>query len=99
LTPGLLALAPGLKLTGGKAVVPLLHVVLLARDVFAGQAPVAVAAAAVPSPLLYAAAAVALAARVFGAEAVLYGDGGQWSDLVRRPPRPRPAATASVAAL
>src|SRR5262249_14347403 len=99
LTPGLLALAPGLKLTGGKAVAPLLNVVLLARDVFEGQATVGMAAAVVASTLLYAAAAVALAARVFGAEAVLYGDGGQWSDLVRRPSQRRPAATASGALL
>ncbi|MFO0807440.1 MAG: ABC transporter permease subunit/CPBP intramembrane protease [Gemmataceae bacterium] len=99
LTPGLLALAPGLKMTTGKAVVPLLNVVLLARDVFDGQATLGLAAAVVASTLLYATAAVAIAARVFGAEAVLYGDGGQWSDLVRRPSHPRPAASASGALL
>lgn len=99
LTPGLLALAPGLRLTGGKTVIPLLNVVLLARDVFDGTATAGAAAAVVASTLLYAAAAVALAARVFGAEAVLYGDGGQWSDLVRRPQQPRPVATASGALL
>jgi membrane protease YdiL (CAAX protease family) len=49
--------------------------------------------AVVLSTLLYATAALALAARIFGAEAVLYSEQGGWSDLFRRPSEPRPVAS------
>jgi ABC-2 type transport system permease protein/sodium transport system permease protein len=99
LTPGLAALLPGLRLAGGLSVTPLLNVVLLGRDLLEGQARAAAAAAVVGSTLLYAAAAIALAARVFGAEAVLYSDSGGWGDLFRRPSEPSEAATPGGALL
>ncbi|HKB41134.1 MAG TPA: ABC transporter permease subunit, partial [Gemmataceae bacterium] len=97
LTPGMLSLMPGLKLEGPMRVVPLLNIVLLTRDIFAGEATAAGAALVVLSTLVYAAAAIALAARIFGAEAVLYNEQGSWSDLFRRPVRERSIATVSSA--
>ncbi len=99
LMPGMLSLLPNVQLRGPLLVAPLLNVVLLARDLFDGTAQAVPAAVVVLTTLLYALAAVALAARVFGAEAVLYSQQGSWSDLFRRPRQPRPAPTPSAALL
>jgi ABC-2 type transport system permease protein/sodium transport system permease protein len=93
LTPGMLAMKSDLKLTGLLPVAPLINIVLLARDLFENQAELATAAVVVLSTLLYALAALAIAARVFGAEGVLYNEQSSWSDLFRRPPEPRRVAT------
>jgi sodium transport system permease protein len=93
LAPGILSLVPGVKLSGLLTVTPLVNMVLLARDLFEGQAQAGLAAVVVLSTLLYALAALAAAARLFGAEAVLYSDQSGWSDLLRRPAEPRPAPT------
>jgi ABC-type Na+ efflux pump permease subunit len=97
LMPGMLSLIPGLRLNVPLAVTPLLNIVLLARDLFEGTADPGLAAVVVLTTLLYALAAVALAARVFGAEAVLYSQHRGWSDLFRRPRRPRPVPAPSAA--
>lgn len=89
MTPGMVGLIPGVELGGVLAVVPLLNVVLLARDLIAGHAAAATAAIVVLSTALYALAALSLAARVFGAEAVLYSQSSSWSDLLHRPRVPR----------
>ncbi len=99
LAPGLLGMMPGLELTGLNAVTPLLNIVLLARDLFGGKAEAGMAAVVVFSTLGYAVAALSVAARFFGAEAVLYSEQSGWSDLFRRPARPRPAPTPSGAML
>jgi len=70
LAPGFAALMPGLALTPTLAAVPLLNVVLLARDALNNQADPALAGVVVVLTLIYAGIALALAARVFGAEAV-----------------------------
>jgi sodium transport system permease protein len=103
----LLSLAPGLvgmllprdSLTGLYAVTPLLNIVLLARDLLGGRAEVASALIVVFSTLVYALAALAGAARIFGAESVLYSEHGAWADMVRRPAQPRVAATPAGALL
>jgi ABC-2 type transport system permease protein/sodium transport system permease protein len=92
LLPGMMALFPGLGLNGPLAVVPLLNIVLLARDLLGGVAGAAAAGIVVATTLLYALAAVALAARIFGTEAVLTSEVSGWGDLVSRPKRSRPAA-------
>jgi ABC-2 type transport system permease protein/sodium transport system permease protein len=99
LAPGIAGMMPGLKLTGLYAVTPLLNVVLLARDLFAGHAEVAGALVVIFSTLMYALAALACAARIFGAESVLFSEQGAWGDLARRPARPRDAATPTGALL
>jgi ABC-2 type transport system permease protein/sodium transport system permease protein len=99
LLPGMIGLVPGLHLEGPLAVVPLINIVLLARDLLQGTADPAAAAVVVLTTVLYAVAAIAVATRTFGAEAVLYAQQGGWSELFRRPNRPRAAATAFGALL
>jgi ABC-2 type transport system permease protein/sodium transport system permease protein len=95
LAPGLIGMLPGLSLSGPLAIVPLLNIVLLARDMLdpARSVDPAAAATVVVSTLLYALAALSLAAHIFGAEGVLYSEQGNWSDLFRRPAQPRRVAT------
>jgi ABC-2 type transport system permease protein/sodium transport system permease protein len=85
LMPGVLSLIPGLDLEGPLAIAPLINVALLTRDLLEGSAKTLIAVVVVSSTLLYALAALALAARVFAAEAVLYDQSGGWTDLFRRP--------------
>jgi ABC-2 type transport system permease protein/sodium transport system permease protein len=85
LGPGVLAMMPGLRLRAELAVLPLVNIVLLARDLFNGEADRLLAVVVVATTLLYALAALSLAARVFGAESVLYSEQSGWSDLLRRP--------------
>jgi ABC-2 type transport system permease protein/sodium transport system permease protein len=99
LTPGVLGLMPGLHLDGPLAVVPLLNIVLLTRDLLEGTAWWGSAVVVVTTTLFYALAAVGLAARVFGTEAVLSSEQSGWGDVLRRPDEPRPAATIPAALL
>jgi ABC-2 type transport system permease protein/sodium transport system permease protein len=84
LVPGIAGILPGLQLTGPLAVVPLLNIVLLARDLLLGQASLVAGVIVVATTLAYALAAIALAARIFGAEAVLYSEQGTLRSLFRR---------------
>ncbi len=84
LMPGILSLMPGLQLEGPLAIAPLLNIALLTRDLLEGSASPVIAVVVVAATLLYALAALALAARIFGAEAVLYSQSGGWTDLFRR---------------
>ncbi len=84
LAPGVAGLMPGLVLAGPLAVVPLLNIVLLARDLLLGVAHPVSACVVVASTAAYAAAALYLAARLFGAEAVLYTEAASWGGLFRR---------------
>jgi ABC-2 type transport system permease protein/sodium transport system permease protein len=84
LLPGLVGLWPGLPLSGGLAVVPLLNIVLLARDLLNERADPVSAAVVVIATLTYAVLAIAVAAQVFGAEGVLYGESGGWRALLKR---------------
>lgn len=85
LAPGMLSLMPDLELGGMLPVTPLVNIVLLARDVFEGNADPGAAAIVVITTVLYATAAIAAAARIFGAEGVLFNTQSGWSDLFRRP--------------
>lgn len=85
LGPGIMGMIPGLRLSGVFTVTPLLNIVLLARDLSEGSATVGVTVVVVISTLIYALVAIAVAARIFGAEAVLYSETTGWSDLFRRP--------------
>ncbi len=97
LAPGMLSLLPGLELSGFLAVVPLVNMVLLARDVLEGLVVPSTAVLAVFSTSLYAVGAVAVAARIFGTDALLYGSEGGWGDLFSRPAVSRPAASLTSA--
>jgi ABC-2 type transport system permease protein/sodium transport system permease protein len=81
------------------AVTPLVNIVMLARDLLEGTVVTGLAVVAVCSTLVYIAAAIALAARIFGTDAILYGSPATWSDLVRRPAASQGAATLPTAML
>jgi ABC-2 type transport system permease protein/sodium transport system permease protein len=97
LTPGAVGMIPGLELTPGLAALPLVNLVLLGRDLLDDKATLLPALIVVSTTLIYAAAALALASRVFGAEGVLYNEQASWGDLWRRPARTREAATPGTA--
>jgi ABC-2 type transport system permease protein/sodium transport system permease protein len=97
ISPGILALLPDVKLGGLLTVAPLINVVLLTREIFEGMATPAQAIVVVISTLFYAFTAIAVAARLFGAEAVLFSEQAQWSELFRRPQEQRRFATLSAA--
>jgi len=93
LAPGFMSVMPGLTLGPLMSVVPLSNIVLLARDVMEGHASFVWGAVAVFTTLLYGGVALALAARVFGSDAILYGSEGTWADLFQRPRELKSQAT------
>jgi ABC-2 type transport system permease protein/sodium transport system permease protein len=97
LAPGMLSLVPGVELEGIFLVTPLANIVLLGRDLLAFKATGPATLIVVASTLLYAAAAIGVAARIFGAESVLYSTQRGWSDVFRRPREPQVAPTATAA--
>jgi ABC-2 type transport system permease protein/sodium transport system permease protein len=98
LAPGMLSLVPSVSLRGVLAVTPLINITLLGRDLLTGEPDAAAAAIVVLSTALYALGAIALAARIFGDEAVLYSAHAGWSDWFARP-ADRPGAVSAAAAL
>jgi ABC-2 type transport system permease protein/sodium transport system permease protein len=92
LAPGLLSIMPGMQLNAWLSVAPLANIALLARDVLEGDAHPVWGLMAVLSTALYGTAALGLAARVFGGDAILYGSQGSWQDLFQRPERTVPQA-------
>jgi sodium transport system permease protein len=99
LVPGVVCLMPGLEFKAWMAVTPLVNIVMLARDLLEGSVVTSLAVAAVCSTMFYVAAAIALAARIFGTDAILYGSPATWSDMVRRPTQPAAAASVPIAML
>lgn len=99
IAPGFLSVMPGIELSGILAVTPLVNIVLLARDVLQGEFHPILAGEAVVSTILYGLASLALAARIFGSDAILYGSQGSWTDLFRRPDELRSQPTLAGAAL
>jgi ABC-2 type transport system permease protein/sodium transport system permease protein len=99
LVPGVLCLIPSLEFKGWMAVTPLVNIVMLARDMLEGHVDTDLATIAVCSTVFYVAAAIALAARIFGTDAILYGSPATWSDMLRRPSAPRAAASLPTAML
>jgi ABC-2 type transport system permease protein/sodium transport system permease protein len=95
IAPGMLSMIPGLKLQGPLAVTPLVNIVLLARDLLQHNVEPVTALWVVISTGLFALAAIGVAARIFGTDAILYGSHGTWSDLFRRPRRVSAAPTAT----
>jgi len=99
LVPGVLCLIPGLEFSGWMAVTPLVNIVMLTRDLLEGSVHTTLAVVAVCSTIFYIGAAIGLAARIFGTDAILYGSQATWSDLVRRPDEPQAAPTLGAAML
>ena len=97
LAPGGLALTPAVRLDLAWAAVPLVNLVLLAREVLGGTADPLAAAAAVLATLCYAGLALSVAARIFGTDAILSGGPGGWAEFLK--PVPRPGGVPSVGAV
>jgi len=85
LAPGVLSLVPGIEFTPLLACIPLVNIVLLARDLLLSKADLMLALAAIVSTMVYAAAAIGIAARLFGNDAVVHGSRGSWRELFTRP--------------
>ena len=99
LTPGIFSLMPGVELTGTLAIVPLVNIVLLARDLLSGGFSPVPAIAAILSTFAYAIAALGIAARLFGSDAVLRGSELSIGSIFQRPETPQRVPTVNAASL
>lgn len=105
LIPGGIAALPTSELQGILTVTPVANMVLLTREFLLGSpVPAGVIAQVLISTTLYAVAAVALAARIYGTESVVFADSGSLRAsfarrLIRPADRPSSALVALVAAL
>lgn len=75
---------PTTRLEGLVLVIPVANIVVLIRELFLGNYQPAAMAICLLSTALYAAAAVAAAAKLYGHEAVLFADVGSYKTLLRR---------------
>ena len=82
--PGFGAALPNVELKGIMLVVPVANMVLLTRELFQQTFTWSQVAAVLLSTTLYAAAAVAVATKLFGQEVVLFADAGSYKTLLRR---------------
>ncbi|TWU42708.1 ABC transporter permease subunit/CPBP intramembrane protease [Novipirellula artificiosorum] len=99
LAPAMLSLMPGVKLSGPLAIAPLISIVLLARDLLAGTFQPVGALAAVISTVAYAAAALAIAARLFGNDAVMRTSEQSIGSFFKRPQKITAVPSVQSAAL
>ncbi|MEM1069782.1 MAG: CPBP family intramembrane glutamic endopeptidase, partial [Planctomycetota bacterium] len=101
IAPCLVILMPGWNLVGGTAAIPLVNILLLARELLEGTVQRLPAMVAIISTVFYGASALSLAAQVFGNDAVAVGSRGGWHDLLRRPREssPLPSLPLTLAAL
>jgi ABC-2 type transport system permease protein/sodium transport system permease protein len=82
--PALMSVLPGTELAGVNLIIPVANIVLLTRELFIGHiAPEAIATVLL-STSLYAFAAVVIAARLFGQEAVLFADNASLRTMMQR---------------
>ncbi len=98
--PGVAGVLPGTRLEGPMIVMPVANIVVLTRELFLGRFDLPAILWVLLSTSLYAAAAIAVAARLFGQEAVLFADAGSVRTLfLRRFFTPRASPTAASALL
>ena len=93
--PAVIGILPGTRLEGPLLVMPVTNITILARDLFTGKFDVFAIVWVTLSTTLYAGAAVAVAAKLFGQEAVLFADTGSIKTIFQRrffKPRTRPTA-------
>ncbi len=99
LTPGIFSLMPDIQLNGLLAVLPLVNVVLAARDVLQGTIDPTMLAVSMASTAAYGLMALSIATKVFGTDSILYGSSGTWSETFRRPSQSVSFPTMSAAIL
>ncbi len=89
LAPGIMGLMPGLEMSTGLALTPLVNMVVLTRDLLDGRVQPVWIVLAFGSSIGYAGIALAVAARIYGTDSVLYGSAGTWGELFQRPEQSR----------
>lgn len=99
LTPGMLSLMPGVTLNGPLAIAPLVNIVILAREVLQGTAQAAPAVITILSTVGYAAAAIAIASKLFGSDAVTRTSQQSFGSLFKRPEQVTVAPSPQTAAM
>ncbi|MCG3127030.1 MAG: hypothetical protein CHACPFDD_01887 [Phycisphaerae bacterium] len=100
--PAMISVIPGTRLEGPLLIMPVANIVLMTRELFVGRFEVEWIIWVTLSTGLYATAAVAVAARLFGQEAVLFADNASIRALFRRRffrPRWTPTASQSLLTL
>lgn len=100
--PGVVGVLPGTRLAGPIVVMPVANIVVLTRELFLGRFDLQAILWVLLSTSLYAAAAIAVAARLFGQEAVLFADAGSVRTLFQRryfTPRATPTAASALLVL
>jgi len=98
--PGVVGILPGTRLEGPIIVMPVANIVVLTRELFLGKFDLEAIVWVLLSTSLYAGAAIAIAAKLFGQEAVLFADAGSVRTLfLRRFFRPSAAPSAAQALL
>jgi sodium transport system permease protein len=99
LIPAFTTTMPSVRLERGMLVMPIGNMVLLARELLQGTFNWTQVAVVVLSTTLYAAAAIAIAAKLFGQEAVLFADTRSYRTLISRrffEPADRPNASQAL---
>ena len=83
--PGILSLLPSVRLTGTMAAIPLINMILMARDCLSGNLEVIPGIIAVSTTICYAIIAMAIAAQLFGMHAVPQNSEVSWRSWLRSP--------------
>lgn len=99
LIPAVIGTLPGTRLEGPLLLMPVTNIVVLTRDLFLGQFAASNVVWVTLSTCVYAGAAVAVAAKLFGQEAVLFSDSASIKTLFQRrffKPRNVPAASQAL---
>ncbi len=82
--PALMSVLPGTELAGVNLMIPVANIVLLTRELFMGHIVPEAIATVLLSTSLYAFAAVVIAAKLFGQEAVLFADNASLKTVLHR---------------
>lgn len=102
LIPGVVGILPGTRLEGPILIMPVANIVVLTRDLFLSKFDYNAILIVTLTTSLYAGAAVAVAAKLFGQEAVLFADSGSIKTIFQRrffKPRPTPSAASALLVL
>jgi ABC-2 type transport system permease protein/sodium transport system permease protein len=99
LAPGLVTLMPNVEFTTLYAVIPLLNVLLLSRDIMSGTPELVPSVVAVVTTIFYGAASLVVASNLFGSANSAMGSQATWSDLIRRPTKATSSPDVGIFAL
>lgn len=82
--PAVIGILPATRLQGATLVMPVANIVVLSRELFLGHTDPTAILWVISSTCIYAGAAVAVAAKLFGQEAVLFADSGSIKTIFQR---------------